>query len=89
VPDGARVNFPGVMERMRRLRASLSPTDSAARYRGLGVDVFFSEGRFTGPDLVEVGGRVLRFSRAVIATGRGRRRDYVGDPVARPPGSRK
>src|SRR6185369_8104337 len=40
VPVGARVNFPAVMERMRRLRASLSANDSAARYRGLGVDVF-------------------------------------------------
>src|SRR6185369_10527381 len=41
VPPGVRINFPAVMERMRRLRAALSPTDSAARYRGLGVDVFF------------------------------------------------
>jgi pyruvate/2-oxoglutarate dehydrogenase complex dihydrolipoamide dehydrogenase (E3) component len=57
------------MERMRRLRAALSPTDSAARFRGLGVDVFFGHARFTGPDTVEVGGRVLRFRRAVIATG--------------------
>src|SRR5437588_10505998 len=69
VPAGARVNFPAVMERMRRLRAAISPNDSAARYRGLGVDVFFGEARFTGPDTVEVGGRVLRFRRAVIATG--------------------
>src|SRR5438067_6121653 len=69
VPAGARVNFPAVMERMRRLRAALSPNDSAARLRGLGVDVFFGEARFTGPDAVEVGGRVLRFRRAVIATG--------------------
>jgi len=37
VPDGTRVNFPAVMERMRRLRAALSPNDSAARYRGLGL----------------------------------------------------
>jgi pyruvate/2-oxoglutarate dehydrogenase complex dihydrolipoamide dehydrogenase (E3) component len=79
VPAGARVNFPAVMERMRRLRASLSPTDSAARYRGLGVDVFFGEARFTDPDAVEVGGRVLRFSRAVIATGaRAARPDIPG-----------
>jgi pyruvate/2-oxoglutarate dehydrogenase complex dihydrolipoamide dehydrogenase (E3) component len=69
VPAGTQVNFPAVMERMRRLRASLSPTDSAARYRSLGVDVFFGQARFTGPDAVEVGGRVLRFRRAVIATG--------------------
>src|SRR6201997_3946718 len=38
VPPGTTVDFPAVMERMRRLRASLSPTDSAARFRGLGVD---------------------------------------------------
>jgi pyruvate/2-oxoglutarate dehydrogenase complex dihydrolipoamide dehydrogenase (E3) component len=69
VPAGARVNFPAVMERMRRLRAALSANDSAARYRGFGADVFFGEARFTGPDAVEVGGRVLRFRRAVIATG--------------------
>src|SRR5947209_19571423 len=41
VPPGARVNFPAVMERMRRLRAAISPNDSAQRYRDqLGVDVF-------------------------------------------------
>src|SRR5690348_16053975 len=56
VPAGARVNFPAVMERMRRLRAEISPHDSAARFRGLGVDVFLGQARFTGPDVVEVGG---------------------------------
>jgi pyruvate/2-oxoglutarate dehydrogenase complex dihydrolipoamide dehydrogenase (E3) component len=64
-----RVDFGAVMARMRRLRAGLSRTDSAARFRDLGVDVFFGAGRFTGPDRVEVGGRVLRFRKAVIATG--------------------
>jgi pyruvate/2-oxoglutarate dehydrogenase complex dihydrolipoamide dehydrogenase (E3) component len=79
VPTGVRVNFPAVMERMRRLRAALSPNDSASRYRGLGVDVFFGEGRFAGPDAVEVGGRMLRFRRAVIATGaRATRPDIPG-----------
>src|ERR671931_219012 len=29
VPAGARVHFPAVMERMRRLRASIAPHDSA------------------------------------------------------------
>ena len=67
-PDD-RVDFSAVMERMRRLRAALSPTDGAARYRGLGVDVFFGEGRFSGADSVNVEGKTLRFGRAVIATG--------------------
>jgi pyruvate/2-oxoglutarate dehydrogenase complex dihydrolipoamide dehydrogenase (E3) component len=68
VPPGARVDFPAVMERLRRLRASISPNDSAQRFRSLGVDVFFGSARFTGPDSIEVG-RTLRFVRAVIATG--------------------
>ncbi len=63
------VDFPAVMERMRRLRADLSPHDSAARFRELGVDVFLGGGRFTGPDTVEVGGQTLRFAKAAIATG--------------------
>ena len=58
VPPGARVDFPAVMERMRRLRASISPNDSATRYRDLGVDVFFGQARFTGPDAIAVGERL-------------------------------
>jgi pyruvate/2-oxoglutarate dehydrogenase complex dihydrolipoamide dehydrogenase (E3) component len=69
VPPGARVDFPAVMERMRRLRAGISPHDSTARFRGLGVDVFLGQAAFTGRDTVDVGGKVLRFRRAVIATG--------------------
>lgn len=69
VPDGTSVDFPAVMERMRRLRAGFSPNDSAERFRGLGVDVFLGAGRFVGPDVAEVGGRTLRFARAIIATG--------------------
>jgi len=69
VPPGARVDFPAVMERMRRLRARISPNDSAARCRSLGVDVFLGAGRFAGPDTVEVAGKTLRFKKAVIATG--------------------
>jgi pyruvate/2-oxoglutarate dehydrogenase complex dihydrolipoamide dehydrogenase (E3) component len=69
VPDGVTVDFPAVTARMRRLRADLSPNDSAARFRGLGVDVFLGDARFTGPETVEVAGRVLRFRKAVIATG--------------------
>src|SRR5439155_6960261 len=38
VPPGVQVDFPAAMERMRRLRAGISPHDSAARFRSLGVD---------------------------------------------------
>jgi pyruvate/2-oxoglutarate dehydrogenase complex dihydrolipoamide dehydrogenase (E3) component len=70
---GPRVAGPGsfgeAMARMRRLRAELARVDGAPRFRELGVDVFLSEGRFTGRDTVTVDGRSLRFRRAVIATG--------------------
>ena len=69
VPDGVAVDFPAVMERLRRLRAQISGNDSAARFKALGVDVFIGQGRFTASDAVEVGGKTLRFAKAVIATG--------------------
>ncbi|MBA3521324.1 MAG: mercuric reductase [Gemmatimonadales bacterium] len=62
-------SFADAMQRMRRLRAGISQVDSARRFRDLGVDVFLDEGRFIGPDSVMVGDQVLRFRRAVIATG--------------------
>ena len=69
VAEAVQVDFPAVMERMRKLRADLSPHDSAARFANLGVDVFLGEAHFTGADTVQVGGTKLRFKRAVIATG--------------------
>ncbi len=70
VPSGSQADFAGVMERMRKIRARISHHDSAKRFQEeLGVDVFLGDGRFTGPDTVEVDGRVLRFRKAVIATG--------------------
>jgi pyruvate/2-oxoglutarate dehydrogenase complex dihydrolipoamide dehydrogenase (E3) component len=62
-------DFAVVMERMRRTRANISPNDSLQRFRSLGVDVFLGQGRFTGPDTVEVEGAPLHFAKAVIATG--------------------
>jgi pyruvate/2-oxoglutarate dehydrogenase complex dihydrolipoamide dehydrogenase (E3) component len=64
------VEFAEVMERMRSVRAGISPHDSALRFRDhYGVDVFFGDARFTGPDTIAVNGTDLRFARAVIATG--------------------
>ncbi len=63
------LDFPRIMERLRRLRADIAPNDSAARFQNLGVDVFLGEGRFSGPDTIEVAGQTLRFKKAVIATG--------------------
>jgi pyruvate/2-oxoglutarate dehydrogenase complex dihydrolipoamide dehydrogenase (E3) component len=63
------IDFGAVMDRMRGVRAGISHHDSAERFKGLGVDVFLGDGRFTGPDTVEVNGARLRFKKAVIATG--------------------
>ncbi len=65
----AAADFAALMTRMRRIRAELSRNDSAKRFRGLGVDVFFGEGHFVGPETIEVDSRSLRFRRAVVATG--------------------
>jgi len=69
VPDGVQVDFAGVMERMRKLRSSISKNDSAKRFSDLGVDVFFGQARFKDSETVEVDGTPLKFKRAVIATG--------------------
>ncbi len=69
VPEGSRVDFPAVMERMRRLRAQISPNDSVQRFQELGIDVYLGSARFVDRGSVEVGGQRLTFSKAVIATG--------------------
>jgi len=69
IPSGVKYDFAAAMARMRKLRARISYTDSAHRYRQLGVDVFIGEGRFAGPDTIEVGGKTLTFKKAAICTG--------------------
>lgn len=69
VASDATGDFGAAMARMRRLRAHISDVDSAEGARKAGVDVFLGDGRFISPDTVEVGGKRLRFRRAVIATG--------------------
>ncbi len=64
------VDFPAVMERMRRLRAGIGPHDSAKRYATeFGIDVFIGRAKFTGKNTIEVNGKTLRFAKAVVATG--------------------
>ncbi len=68
-PDSVNVNFPAVMQRMRRVRSQISPVDSAVSAQKAGVDVFLGEGSFTGKNSLTVEGKTLRFKKAVIATG--------------------
>ncbi|MHC4249928.1 MAG: mercuric reductase [Planctomycetota bacterium] len=69
IPAGVKIDFPAVMERVRRVRAEISHHDSVERFSGLGVDIYLGEGRFTGRRTVEVDGTTLEFTKAVIATG--------------------
>ena len=69
VPRGASVDFARTMARMRELRAGISPHDSAARFRDLGVDVFLGSGEFVDRETIRVEGEVLAFKKAVVCTG--------------------
>lgn len=81
---GGGPEFGEVMARVRSVRAAMAPHDSAARFRELGVDVFFGDGRFVGAGVLEVAGERLRFAKAVIATGaRARRLEVPGAAEAR------
>lgn len=62
-------DFGKVMERVRRVVSEVEPHDSAARYRGLGVDVIEGEARITSPYSVEVNGIELRTRNIIVATG--------------------
>ena len=62
-------DFRRAMDRMRKLRAAISPADSVERFSAMGVDVFLGKACFAGPARVEVDGAALNFRRAIIATG--------------------
>ena len=68
VASGA-ADFCHAMERVRRLRADIGGVDGASRFRDMGVDVFFGQGRFVAGDELEVDGVRLRFRKAIVATG--------------------
>lgn len=72
--ENATVDFASLMERMRRLRAQISPADSVERFRGLGVDVYLGQASFRDGQSVEVSRKdgataSIRFRKAVIASG--------------------
>ncbi len=70
IPEhSVHVDFSHVMERMRRLRAQISRHDSVERMTSLGIDVFLGAAGFRDRRSLEVGGKVLFFKKAVIATG--------------------
>lgn len=69
VPDGVTADFGKAMERMRKLRADISPHDSAQRFKDLGIDLYLGGGKFIEKHTIEVKGQRLKFKKACIATG--------------------
>lgn len=70
LPEGdIQVDFGAIMERMRQLRAKISPADGHEGTTHAGAHVFQGRGRFTSPNTIEVNGIILTFKKAVIATG--------------------
>lgn len=64
-----KIEFAGVMQRMRRLRAQIAPVDSHEATKKAGSDMFVGRATFIGPHEIQVAGQSLRFRKAVIATG--------------------
>ncbi|MDX1422480.1 MAG: FAD-dependent oxidoreductase [Kiloniellales bacterium] len=67
--DPPRVEFPAVRRHVEGVIAGIAPTDSEARYEGLGVTVLRTEAKFVGPGEVTAGGRRIQARRFVVATG--------------------
>ena len=67
--DSYTVEFPSVMQRMRKLRAQIAPADACTTTASTGADVYNGVAKFTGKNTIEVNGRVLKFRKAVVATG--------------------
>lgn len=69
------INFPAIMERMRKLRSDISKADSFERYSGFGASVFKGRAKFVSDTSVEIDSlqestkRVLTFEKCIIATG--------------------
>lgn len=52
-----KVDFPKVMERMRKIRADIAENDSAQRFsKGLGIDLYLGNAKFVGRNKVEING---------------------------------
>ena len=68
-PAAPQVDFAAVKDHVAAVIARIAPTDSQARFEGLGCTVIRAFARFTGPREVQVGDTTIRARRFVIATG--------------------
>jgi len=68
-PVEPRIDFGAVMRHVHEARETIAPQDSPERLRTAGVDVIEAEATFLAPGRLRVGGRELRYRKALIATG--------------------
>ncbi len=66
---GFHVDFQKVMQRMRSVQEKIARNDDPERFRKMGVEVIFGEGKFSDPRTFVVKGRELRGRKFLIATG--------------------
>lgn len=64
-----QIDFAAVRAHVRGVIDAIAPTDSVARFTGLGVRVIEASARFVGRDEIRAGDTVVRARRFVIATG--------------------
>jgi pyruvate/2-oxoglutarate dehydrogenase complex dihydrolipoamide dehydrogenase (E3) component len=69
VTGEVKVDFPAVMARLRRLRATIAPADGHPGTELAGAHVYQGRGKLTGPDTLEVNGKTLKFKTCILATG--------------------
>jgi pyruvate/2-oxoglutarate dehydrogenase complex dihydrolipoamide dehydrogenase (E3) component len=69
MPADIQVDFAAAMTRLRRIRSHLTNTTSVRLLAARGVDVFFGNAQFEGPDRLNVNGQPVQFEKALIATG--------------------
>ncbi|MGL5083052.1 MAG: dihydrolipoyl dehydrogenase family protein [Microcoleaceae cyanobacterium] len=67
--DSPKINFAEATGHVQQVIKTIEPHDSPERFRGLGVDVVFGEGKFIDRHTFEVNGRQLRARNFVISTG--------------------
>lgn len=63
------VDFAAIMRRLREKRTVIAPADGHPGTAGAGTHVFQGFGKFTGPQTIQVGEKILKFKKAVVATG--------------------
>jgi pyruvate/2-oxoglutarate dehydrogenase complex dihydrolipoamide dehydrogenase (E3) component len=68
-PVAPRIDFAVLMAHVDAVRRRIEPQDSAERLAREGVEVVHASARFRAPGVLEAGGRVVHFRRAIIATG--------------------